>query len=212
MTDITGKADEMSDTPPPKWAKPVLEIGPVLAFFVAYLWLKDRIYTIGGTDYDGFIVVTAGFVPVFLISMTLLWRITGHLSRMQAVTAVLIVVFGGLSVWFNDPRFFKMKPTIIYLLFGGTLGVGLLRGRSYLQFVMDGVIPLTDLGWMTLTRRLMLFFFALALLNEVIWRTQTEEVWVYFKTFGLTAAIFLFFMAQGALFRDHASEKDDDAA
>ncbi|MFU8778450.1 MAG: inner membrane-spanning protein YciB [Roseovarius sp.] len=200
----------MTDTQPPKWAKPVLEFGPVLAFFAAYLWLKDRVFTIGGTDYEGFIVVTAGFIPVFLISMGLLWRLTGHLSRMQVVTAVLIVVFGGLSVWFNDPRFFKMKPTMIYLLFGGVLGYGLLRGRSYLQYVMDGVIPLTDAGWMTLTRRLMLFFFGLAVLNEVIWRTQTEEMWVYFKTFGLTAAIFLFFMAQSALFRDHSSEEKQD--
>jgi intracellular septation protein len=139
-----------------------------------------------------------------------LWRLTGHLSRMQVVTAVLIVVFGGLSVWFNDPRFFKMKPTMIYLLFGGVLGYGLLRGRSYLQYVMDGVMPLSDAGWMILTRRLMLFFFGLAVLNEAIWRTQTEEMWVYFKTFGLTAAIFLFFMAQGALFRDHSTEEKDD--
>jgi len=199
----------MIETPPPKWAKPVLEFGPLLAFFAAYLWLKDRIFTIGGIDYDGFIVVTAGFIPVFLISMALLWKLTGQLSRMQIVTAVLIVVFGGLSVWFNDPRFFKMKPTMIYLLFGGVLGIGLLRGQSWLQVVMDGVMPLTDQGWMILTRRLMLFFFGLALLNEAIWRTQTEEVWVYFKTFGLTAAIFVFFMTQGSLFRDHGSEEDD---
>lgn len=200
----------MQDKQPPKWAKPVLEFGPVLGFFAAYLWLKDRVFTIGGTDYEGFIVVTAGFIPVFLISMTLLWRLTGHLSRMQVVTAVLIVVFGGLSVWFNDPRFFKMKPTMIYLLFGGVLGYGLMRGRSYLQYVMDGVMPLTDAGWMILTRRLMLFFFGLALLNEAIWRTQTEEIWVYFKTFGLTAAIFVFFMAQGALFAAHSTEEKND--
>jgi intracellular septation protein len=75
---------------------------------------------------------------------------------------------------------------------------------------MDGVMPLSDAGWMILTRRLMLFFFGLAVLNEAIWRTQTEEMWVYFKTFGLTAAIFLFFMAQGALFRDHSTEEKDD--
>src|SRR6056297_595203 len=126
----------MHETPAPKWAKPALEYGPILAFFVAYLWLKDDIFEIGGRDYDGFIVVTAGFIPVFLLSMAALWRLTGHLSRMQAVTAVLIVVFGGLSVWFNDPRFFKMKPTMIYLLFGGVLGLGLLRGQSWLQ--VDG--------------------------------------------------------------------------
>src|SRR6056297_3409785 len=113
-----------------------LEFGPILAFFAAYLLLKDRVFSIGGTEYDGFIVVTAGFVPVFLVAMGVLWRLTGHLSRMQVMTAVLIVVFGGLSVWFNDPRFFKMKPTIIYLLFGGMLGLGLLRGESWLSYVM----------------------------------------------------------------------------
>ncbi|MBC7133518.1 MAG: septation protein IspZ [Roseovarius sp.] len=198
----------MTRTPAPKWARPTLEFGPILGFFAAYLWLKDRVFEIGGTEYAGFIVVTAGFIPVFLLSMALLWRLTGHLSRMQAVTAALIVVFGGMSVWFNDPRFFKMKPTLIYLLFGGVLGIGLLRGQSWLQVVMEGVMPLTDRGWMILTRRLMLFFFALAVLNEAIWRTQSEETWVYFKTFGLTAAIFVFFMTQGRLFRDHGTPED----
>jgi len=188
-----------------------LELGPILGFFAAYLWLKDRIFTIGGTEYDGFIVVTAGFVPVFLLAMGLLWWLTGHLSKMQVVTAVLIVVFGGLSVWFNDPKFFKMKPTIIYLLFACVLGAGLLRGQSWLQYVMEGVMPLTDQGWIILTRRLAAFFFGLALLNELVWRLMSEESWVYFKTFGLTAAIFLFFMAQGRLFRDHSTQTEDDA-
>jgi intracellular septation protein len=200
----------MTETSPPRWAKPVLELGPVLAFFVAYLLLKDRSFDVGGRDYDGFIVVTAGFIPVFLLSMGLLWRLTGHLSRMQAVTAVLIVIFGGMSVWFNDPKFFKMKPTLIYLLFGAVLGTGLLLGRSWLQTVMEGMMPLTDRGWMILTRRLMLFFFGLAVLNEIVWRTQSEEVWVYFKTFGLTAAIFLFFMTQGRLFREHGTGPNED--
>ncbi|MET4102417.1 intracellular septation protein [Roseovarius sp. MBR-78] len=199
----------MTETQAPKWAKPALEFGPILGFFAAYLWLKDHTFVIGGTEYAGFIVVTAGFIPVFLLSMAALWRLTGHLSRMQAVTAVLIVVFGGLSVWFNDPRFFKMKPTMIYLLFGGVLGIGLLRGQSWLQSVMEGAMPLTDRGWMILTRRLMLFFFGLAVLNEAIWRTQTEEIWVYFKTFGLTAAIFVFFMTQGRLFKEHGLPEDD---
>lgn len=192
----------------PGWIRPALEFGPILAFFIAYMKFKDGVFTIGGTGYDGFIVVTAGFIPVFLICMGLLWWLTGHLSRMQVVTAVLIVVFGGMSVWFNDPRFFQMKPTIIYLLFGGALGLGLLRGRSYLQYVMEGMMPLNDQGWMILTRRLMCFFLALAVLNELIWRTQSEETWVYFKTFGLTAAMFVFFMAQGRLFRDHGTEKE----
>ena len=198
----------MADQNYPGWLKPALELGPVIGFFVAYLWLKDRVFSIGGADYEGFVVVTAGFIPVFLLAMAVLWRITGHLSKMQVVTAVLIVVFGGLSVWFNDPRFFKMKPTIIYLLFGGVLGLGLLRGQSYLQSLMDSLMPLTQQGWMILTRRLTVFFLGLAVLNELVWRTQSEETWVYFKTFGLTAAIFVFFMTQGKLFQDHAVEDE----
>ena len=189
--------------------KTVLEFGPILAFFVAYLWLKDDIFTIGGRDYDGFIVVTAGFIPVFLLAMGALWALTGHLSKMQVVTAVLIVVFGGMSVWFNDPRFFKMKPTIIYLLFGGVLAFGVMRGQSYMQSLMDGVMPLNDEGWMILTKRICYFFLGLALLNELVWRTMSEEIWVYFKTFGLTAAIFVFFMTQGALFRDYGTDQGE---
>jgi len=197
--------------------KTALELGPVVGFFVAYLWLKDESFTIAGTAYDGFIVVTAGFIPVFLLAMAALWALTGHLSKMQVVTAVLIVLFGGMSVWFNDPRFFKMKPTIIYVLFGGLLGLGLLRGQSWLEYVMEGVMPLTHRGWMILTRRLMLFFFGLAALNEVIWRVMSEESWVYFKTFGLTAAIFVFFVAQGGLFKTHGTQdtgaqSDEDKA
>ncbi|MEI4261769.1 inner membrane-spanning protein YciB [Roseovarius sp. D0-M9] len=183
-----------------------LELGPILAFFIAYILLKDRIFTIGGTEYDGFIVVTAGFIPVFLVSIGVLWALTGHLSKMQAMTAILITVFGGLSIWFNDPKFFKMKPTIIYLLFGGILGIGLLQGKSYLQTVMDTVMPLTREGWMILTRRLTFFFLGLALLNEIIWRTQSEEIWVYFKTFGLTAAIFIFFITQSKIFNEYGSD------
>lgn len=190
--------------------KAILEYGPLVAFFVAYLKLKDEIFTIGGTDYQGFIVVTAGFIPLFLISLGLLWKLTGHLSRMQAVTAVLIVVFGGLSVWFNDERFFKMKPTLIYLLFGGVLGFGLMRGQSYLKSVMEGLMPLKHEGWMILTKRVAGLFISLAVLNEVIWRTMPTETWVYFKTFGLPAAIFLFFMFQTKLFQTYGIEEAKD--
>src|SRR6056297_3179672 len=203
---VTGEAD-MSEQKINPLVKTGVELGPIIAFFAAYLMLKDRVFTFGGTEYDGFIVVTAGFIPVFLLAMGILWWLTGHLSRMQVVTAVLIIVFGGMSVWFNDPRFSKMKPTIIYLIFAGILGVGLLQGRSYLQTVMDTVVGLSEAGWMILTRRLTLFFFGLALLNELVWRTQSEEMWVYFKTFGLTAAVFVFFATQGKLFAEYGTEK-----
>lgn len=191
--------------------KTALEFGPVLLFFVAYLRMKDNTYTIGGTEYAGFIVVTALFIPVLILATGALWALTGKLSRMQVATVVLVIVFGGLSVWLNDERFFKIKPTMIYLLFGGMLGVGLLRGQSYLKYVMEEMMPLQDAGWMILTRRLMLCFFGLALANELVWRLFSTETWVYFKTFGMTAITMAFFMTQGKLFETYGIEKDDAA-
>ncbi|QPM89037.1 inner membrane-spanning protein YciB [Pseudooceanicola algae] len=186
-----------------------LELGPVVLFFIAYVLVKNRTFDIGGRSYEGFILVTAGFVPLVLLSTALLWKLTGKLSKMQLVTAVLITVFGGLSVWLNDDRFFKMKPTLIYLLFGGALGIGLLRGESWLQSVMEGAMAMKHEGWMILTRRLCVFFLALAALNEIIWRTQSTDTWVYFKTFGLTIAVFLFFMTQGKVLQTYALEEED---
>ncbi|TKZ21605.1 septation protein IspZ [Shimia litoralis] len=191
--------------------KLVLEMGPIVVFFVAYLKLREKLFVIGGTEYEGFILVTAGFIPLMILSSAILYKLTGHLSKMQVATLVLVVIFGGLSVWLNDDRFFKMKPTMIYLLFAGALGVGLLRGQSYLKYVMEEMLPLQDEGWLVLTRRLTAFFFILAVLNELIWRTQTTDTWVYFKTFGLSAAIFVFFMTQGKVFQTYAIPEDHPA-
>jgi len=189
--------------------KTVLELGPIVAFFVAYLLLKDNVYTIGGRAYDGFILVTAGFIPLLLITTTALWRLTGKLSKMQVVTLLLVIVFGGMSVWLNDDRFFKMKPTLIYLIFGAILGLGLLRRRSYLQSVMDETMPLQREGWLILTRRLMMLFFVLAIANEAVWRLMSTEAWVYFKTFGLSAAVFGFFITQGRVFSEYGIDEGD---
>jgi intracellular septation protein len=205
---MSGK-DERAVSPGIKLA---LELGPIAAFFAGYLALRDRTFTLGGTEYDGFIVVTAAFVPLLLLTTGLLWRLTGRLSRMQAATAVLVLVFGGLSVWLNDERFFKMKPTVIYLLFAGVLGLGLLRGQSWLRLVMEEALPMTAEGWMILTRRLTAFFLALAVANEAVWRLMSTDAWVNFKTFGLTAALFLFFIAQGGLFRRYGTDPAEPRA
>jgi intracellular septation protein len=193
----------------PQWVKSALELGPVVGFFVAYLWVKDEVFTFGGTDYDGFIVATAVFIPVILASMGVLWWLTGHISRMQIVTAVLVVVFGGLTVWLNDDRFIKMKPTMVYSLLGGLLAIGLLRGQSYLRVVMGELLPMEHEGWMILTRRMTGFFFLLAASNEIIWRTQSTEVWVYFETFVLTGATFVFFIAQAGLIQKYSPADED---
>ena len=199
----------MSDDKLPKWVKPLLEFGPIVAFFIAYTQMKDNSYTIAGSDYQGFIVVTLFFIPVLLVSTIFLWLLTGKISPMQIITVILVTVFGGLTVWFNDDRFIKMKPTIIYLLFGGILAFGLIRGQSYLRLVMQEMLPLRDEGWMMLTQRFALFFFGLALLNEAIWRSFSTEVWVYFKTFGLTAALFAFLLMQGHLLNKFAIDKKE---
>ncbi|KIC22114.1 MULTISPECIES: inner membrane-spanning protein YciB [unclassified Leisingera] len=188
--------------------KMLLELGPVVLFFIGYLKLKDEVFLIGGSEYKGFIVITAAFIPLMVASTLALWKLTGHLSRMQFATLILVVLFGGMSVWFNDDRFIKMKPTMLYLLFGGLLGIGLLRGQSWLKVVMEELMPLKQEGWMILTRRLCAFFFGLAVANELIWRTQSTETWVYFKTFGLPVAMFAFFMFQGRLLQTYGIEEE----
>ena len=192
------------------WLKLGLELGPVLAFFVAFTRFKGVEVTLGGATYGGFILATALFIPLMILTTAALWRLTGRIAPMQIATLVLVIVFGGLSVWFNDERFFKMKPTMIYLLFAGVLGFGLLRGKSYLALVLEEAMPLRHEGWMVLTRRLALFFLGLAVANEAIWRTMSDQAWVNFKTFGLPAAIFLFFMVQGGLFKKYGIEEPEE--
>ena len=185
--------DEKSLNPALKQA---LELGPPILFFAAYLWMRDQKYMIAGTEYDGFIVAAAVFVPILLASIAVLWKLTGKLSRMQVFTAVLVVFFGGLTVWFNDERFFKIKTTIVYGLFAGLLGIGLAQGRSYLAWVMADFLPMTDEGWMKLTWRLAGFFAALAVANEVVWRTMSTDAWVKIETFGFPVLMFLFMWSQ----------------
>ena len=197
----------MTGKPVSPGLRALLEYGPIAAFFVGYVWLKDRTFAVAGTEYDGFIAVTAAFVPLLVITTLLLWRLTGKISKMQVATVVLVVVFGGLSVWLNDERFFKMKPTIIYVLFAGVLGFGLLRGQSYLQSVMGEALEMAQEGWMILTRRLVLFFAGLAVANEAVWRLMSTDAWVNFKTFGLTLALFGFFMAQAGLLKRYGKDQ-----
>ncbi|MFO7919691.1 septation protein A [Rhodobacteraceae bacterium W635] len=191
------------------YLKSALELGPPILFFIVYLWIKDETFTIAGHDYSGFIVATAGFIPLLLASIAALWWLTGKLSRMQIFTAVLVVVFGGLTVWFDDERFFKMKTTLVYAFFVIVLGIGLLRRESWLEFVMGEMMPMAREGWMILTRRLVAAFALMALANEIVWRTQTTEFWVTFETFVLPGFLFVVFMFQAKLFERYMVEKDE---
>ena len=201
----------MDEKPLNPAVKQALELGPPLLFFAAYLYMRDRTYTVGGTDYDGFIVAAAVFVPILLASIGILWKLTGRLSRMQVFTAIMVVIFGGLTVWFNDERFFKMKTTLVYGLFALILGVGLLQGRSYLAWVMSEFLPMTHEGWMKLTARLTTFFAALAVANEVVWRTMSTDAWVKIETFGFPALMFVFLWSQIIALQKYLIEDDEGA-
>lgn len=190
--------------------KQVLELGPPLLFFVLYIWLRDESYVFAGTEYSGFIVATVAFIPILLLAMALLWRLSGTLSRMQILTAVLVVVFGGLTAWLNDERFFKMKTTIVFGLMALLLGIGLLRGQSWLAYVMAEALPMRREGWMILTRRLCLVFALLAAGNEVIWRSVSTDLWVKVETFGFPLILFVFLWWQIMALHPYMTEPGDD--
>jgi len=176
--------------------KQVLELGPTLAFFLIYLRIKDDTFTIGGSEYTGFIIAALVFVPILLVAMGILWALTGKLSRMQVFTAFMVIFFGGLTAYFNDERFFKMKTSIVYGCMAGLLTIGLLRGQSYLQYVMEEFLPMKQEGWMIFTRRLTYMFAGLAVANELIWRTQSTDLWVKLETFAFPAVLFVFLWIQ----------------
>ena len=122
----------------------------------------------------------------------------------------MVVLFGGLTIWFNDETFFKMKTTIVYGVFSGILGIGLLQGKSYLAWVMSEFLPMMHEGWMILTRRLSGMFAAMAVGNEVIWRTMSTDAWVKIETFGFPIALFAFLWIQIMALQKYLIDEDAD--
>jgi intracellular septation protein len=172
--------------------KLVLYLGPLLVFFAA----NSRF---------GIFVATAAFMAAIVIALAVAYGLTRHLPVMPLVTAVVVVVFGTLTLALHDEHFIKVKPTIIYVLFGSALLIGLAFGKSLLGIVFDSVFHLTEEGWRRLTLRWGLFFLALAVLNEIVWRTQSTNVWVSFKVFGVVPLTFLFAALQYPLLTKHAA-------
>lgn len=185
------------------WLRMGLEFGPLAVFFLTYRSWSGEQAELFGRTYEGVVIATIAFIPAILISLGISWALTRNLPRMATVTAVVVVVFGGLTVWLNDATFIKMKPTIVNLIFAAVLGWGLMRGRSYLKYLMGELLPLTDEGWMGFTKRWALFFVFMALLNEVIWRGFSEDFWVNFKTFGSPVVTIAFMMSQAGFMRRH---------
>lgn len=194
------------------WLKGVLEFGPVVAFIAGFVLTRGQVFHVGGTDYPAFIAVTAVFIPLMVVATGILWALTGTLSQMQIFTVLTVIAMGGLSVWLKDERFFKMKPTLLYLVFAGILGVGLMKGRSFLRPLLGTALPLEDAGWMILTKRIVWFFLGLAVANELVWRNFSDGTWVTFKFVGLPVALFGFFLTQTAVFSKYEIKKDKDEA
>jgi intracellular septation protein len=178
--------------------KLALELGPLAVFFFANARgasLAERfpaLAALGGPIF----IATALFIAATLISLVVSLALTRRLPIMPFVTGIVVVVFGGLTLWLQDETFIKMKPTIVNALFGAVLLGGLLFGKALLGYVFDSVFRLTDEGWRKLTFRWGVFFFALALLNEIVWRNFSTDAWVNFKVFGIMPLTFLFTLSQ----------------
>ena len=185
--------------------KLVLEVGPIAVFFLAYR-MAPLPAGLGDSErqLQQILFSTAVFIPTILAALAASWLLSGKLPRMAVITAVVLTIFGGLTLILRDDTFVKMKPTILYALFAGILGFGLLRGQSYLRYLMDELIPMQAEGWMRFTRRFVVFYLLLAVVNEVGWRGWGTDTWVNFRTFVLPAANFLFIMAQVPLFQRYA--------
>lgn len=192
--------------------KLALDLGPLLLFFLANarpaLFAPLLSPFLSATMLEGpragIFTATAVFMVGVLVALVMSYALTRHLPVMTLVTAVIVLVFGVLTLVLHDETFIKVKPTIIYVLFGALLAGGLLFGRSLLAMVFDSVFELDAEGWRKLTVRWMLFFFALAALNEIVWRTQTTDAWVAFKAFAILPITLAFAALQYPLLQRHA--------
>ncbi|MEH2481409.1 intracellular septation protein [Nitrobacteraceae bacterium AZCC 2146] len=183
----------LDKTVPHPLFKLATELGPLLIFFVANA--KSNLF-----------VATGAFMVAVIVAMIASYVVTKHVPMMAIVTAVVVIVFGTLTLVLHDETFIKMKPTIVYALFAGVLGGGLLFGRSFIAIMFDQMFNLTDRGWRTLTLRWALWFAAMAVLNELIWRTQTTEFWVAFKVFGMVPLTMVFAVTQMPLIKRYHLE------
>ena len=190
--------------------KSVLEFVPLIAFFVSYYYYPNSRQLVGEElSVEKIIFATKVFVPALVVTSALSYLILKTISKMAIITAVVVIIFGFLTVWFRNPVFIKMKPTIIYLSFSLILTIGLLRKKSFLQSLMGSALNMEDLGWLILTKRVTMFFLVLAALNEIVWRYFGQDQWVNFKTFGLPVITLIFFAFQYKLFQKYMiAEKD----
>jgi intracellular septation protein len=183
--------------PLPKLA---LEMGPLVIFFLMNAY-GDRWFSIDPTQ--RLFLATGVFIGAVLASLAVTYSLIGKLPIMPLVSAVVVTVFGGLTLILHDEVFIKLKPTVVNALFGSILLWAAVTGRNLLKIVLDSVFDLTDEGWRLLTWRWALFFFVLAAINEVVWRTQSTDFWVAFKVWGIMPLTMVFALAQMPLILRH---------
>ena len=193
--------------------KLALELGPLGVFFFANArgeWLAEKVPALGALGGPIFIA-TALFMAALVVSLAVSFAITRTLPVMPFVTGIVVVVFGGLTLWLHDETFIKMKPTIVNTLFGGVLLGGLVFDKSLLGYVFDSVFRLTDEGWRKLTFRWGIFFLVLAVLNEIVWRVASTDMWVNFKVFGIMPITFVFTLFQLPLINRYTIPEEKSA-
>jgi intracellular septation protein len=172
----------------------LLDLGPLLVFFAGFKYL-------------GIFGATAAFMAAVLIALAAGWLLEKKLSPMPLVTAVLVIVFGGLTLYLKNDMFIKMKPTVLYAFFGITLIGGLSFNRLFIKYVFAQAFELDETGWRQLTWRWGLFFLALAVVNEAVWRNASTATWVAFKVWGIIPLIFLFALSQTPFVMKHHIEE-----
>jgi intracellular septation protein len=173
--------------------KLALDIGPLVLFFAANAKF-------------GIFAATGAFMVAVVAALLVSYVMIRQWPIMPLVTAIVVVVFGGLTLALHDDTFIKLKPTIIYSAFGGILLGGWVFERPFLEILFDSMFHLTPQGWRKLTLRWALFFLAMAVLNEAVWRTQSTDFWVNFKLFGFVPLTFLFAVAQVPLMSRYAAD------
>ncbi|MEM5470703.1 septation protein A [Hoeflea sp. AS60] len=195
--------------------KMALEIGPLMVFFFANArgdWIAERVpflSNIGGPIFVG----TACFMIATAVALSVSWALTRTLPIMPLLSGAVVLVFGALTLWLQDETFIKVKPTIINTMFGVILLGGMLFGKSFLGYVFDSAFRLTAEGWRILNLRWGLFFLAMAVVNEVIWRNFSTDFWIAFKVWGNMPLSIVFTLMQLPLMQRHAlPEEDEDEA
>ena len=199
----------MTESTPPKPAptprlRILIDLGPLAVFFAVNSFM-------GGPQLTRMLAATAAFMVAIFLAMGLsLWK-TRHISPMLWISGLLVLVFGGLTLWFHDETFIKIKPTLVYSMFAIVLTYGLITKKPLLQMLLESAYPgLTARGWQLLTINWAVFFVAMAVLNEIVWRTQSWDFWVAFKLWGVVPLTLLFAIGNVPLLLRHGLKTDGE--